>query len=128
MKEAESLKNLRKLRSEIKGLELMIHNTPKLTVSDVVTGSSDKFPYTQHHIQIEGIETQRVSKLQLRLNRKKKKLEEELQKAELFLEEISDPEIRNILRLRYEVGLTWMEVARECGSTEKAVQKKRKDF
>ena len=36
----EILKNLRKIRSEMEGLELLIEDISKTTVTDVVSGSS----------------------------------------------------------------------------------------
>ncbi len=125
---AESLKQLRKLRGEIKGLEILIHNVSKNKVSDVVSGSSDEFPYQPRTFLIQGADIHRVDQFRLRLMRKKSEYEKAVQEAEDFLESAEDAEMRNILRLRYEVGLTWMEVARECGSTEKAVQKKAERF
>ncbi len=125
---ARNLKNLRKLRGEIEGLEISIRKARKLTASDVVEGSSDEFPYGKRHFRIEGVDQEKESMLQIRLWNKKKRLEREVMEAEKYLDALDNPEMRNILRLRYEQGLSWMEVAKVCGSTEKAVQKRAERF
>ena len=74
----QNLKNIAKIRREIKGLELIIHSNRKTMATDIVSGSSDEFPYSIRHFRIEGVDQSRESALQMRLQRKKKKLEREL--------------------------------------------------
>ena len=125
---AKSLKNIGKTRREIKGLELAIHSNRKTTASDVVSGSSNEFPYGLRHFHIEGIDQSKESALQVRLRQKKRKLEKEVMEVEAYLDSIEDPEIRTIIRLRDEMGLSWDEVAVRCNSTVAAVKMKRKRF
>ena len=125
---ARSLKNLRKLRNEIKGIQIAIHANRKADVFDIVSGSSDIFPYNARRFEIRGTDIQRADRLQIKLARKKRQLEEEMIKAENFLEDVKNPEMRNILRLRYLAGLIWGDVARACGSTEEAVKKRDQRF
>ena len=125
---AKNLKDIAKIRREIKGLELMIHSNRKTMATDVVSGSSDEFPYSVRHFRIEGVDQSRESVLQMRLQLKKKKLERELLKVEKYLDQIEDPEIRQIVRLRDELGMSWNDVAAKCGSTIAAVKMKHKRF
>ena len=125
---AKNLKDIAKIRREIKGLELMIHSNRKTMATDIVSGSSDEFPYSIRHFRIEGVDQSRESVLQMRLQRKKKKLERELLKVEKYLDQIEDPEIRQIVRLRDELGMSWNDVAAKCGSTIAAVKMKHKRF
>ena len=125
---AKNLKDIAKIRREIKGLELMIHSNRKTMATDVVSGSSDEFPYRVRHFRIEGVDQSKESALQMRLQRKKKKLERELLKVEKYLDQIEDPEIRQIVRLRDELGMSWNDVAAKCGSTIAAVKMKHKRF
>ena len=125
---AKNLKDIAKIRREIKGLEHMIHSNRKTMATDVVSGSSDEFPYSVRHFRIEGVDQSRESVLQMRLQRKKKKLERELLKVEKYLDQIEDPEIRQIVRLRDELGMSWNDVAAKCGSTIAAVKMKHKRF
>ena len=125
---AKNLKDIAKIRREIKWLELMIHSNRKTMATDVVSGSSDEFPYSVRHFRIEGVDQSKESALQMRLQRKKKKLERELLKVEKYLDQIEDPEIRQIVRLRDELGMSWNDVAAKCGSTIAAVKMKHKRF
>ena len=125
---AKNPKDIAKIRREIKGLELMIHSNRKTMATDVVSGSSDEFPYSVRHFRIEGVDQSKESALQMRLQRKKKKLERELLKVEKYLDQIEDPEIRQIVRLRDELGMSWNDVAAKCGSTIAAVKMKHKRF
>ena len=125
---AKNLKDIAKIRREIKGLELMIHSNRKTMATDVVSGSSDEFPYSVRHFRIEGVDQSKESALQVKLRHKKKKLERELLKVEKYLDQIEDPEIRQIVRLRDELGMSWNDVAAKCGSTIAAVKMKHKSF
>ena len=125
---AKNLKDIAKIRREIKGLELMIHSNRKTMATDVVSGSSDEFPYSARHVRIEGVDQSKESALQAKLRQKKKKLERELLKVEKYLDQIEDPEIRQIVRLRDELGMSWNDVAAKCGSTIAAVKMKHKRF
>ena len=122
--QTEDLKNLHKLRSEIRGLELLIRDMSGQQVEDAVTGSLPDFPYTKHKIIIRGTDEKRLHGLRVRIMRKKKQLEKAIEEAESFLEIIDDPVDRNILRLRCEMGLEWKEVASRTGSTENACKKR----
>ena len=125
---AKNLKDIAKIRREIKGLELMIHSNRKTMATDVVSGSSDEFPYSVRHFRIEGVDQSKESALQVKLRHKKKKLERELLKVEKYLDQIEDPEIRQIVRLRDELGMSWNDVAAKCVSTIAAVKMKHKIF
>lgn len=116
--QTEDLKYLHKLRSEIRGLELLIRDMSGQQVEDAVTGSSPDFPYGKHKIVIRGTNVKQINRLRVKLFRKKKQLEKAIEEAESFLEIIDDPVDRNILRLRCEMGLEWKEVASRTGSTE----------
>lgn len=127
-KTAESLRNIRKLRQEIAGLEAMIQRSRRTKVTDVVSGSSAEFPYAERHFTVSGADVEKTNSLYRRLQKKKKRLECEISGAEELLDTATDPEVRNILRLRYENGLSWNDVARVCDSTEDAVRKKAERF
>lgn len=117
---AENLKNMEKLRSEKKTLELLIQKMSGEIVEDVVTGSSPVFPYGKHKIIVRGVDQKRLHSLRIRLIRKTRELEKAIEEAEAYLETVEDPVDRNILRLRCELGLEWKDVAVRCGSTENA--------
>ncbi len=122
MTETEVLKQIKSLRNEIKGIEAVLNDLSRNTVSDVVSGSSDDFPYLPRHFSVRGANMHKMNKTYQNLIQKKQQLEKAVQEAERMLENVEDAEIRNILRLRYELGLTWNEVAIKCDSTEAAVR------
>lgn len=117
---AENLKNMEKLRSEKKTLELLIQKMSGEIVEDVVTGSSPVFPYGKHKIIVRGVDQKRLHSLRIRLIRKTRELEKAIEEAEDYLETVEDPVDRNILRLRCELGMEWKDVASEMNSTEGA--------
>ena len=117
---AGDLKNIRKLRNEVRGLELLIKDISGEVVEDVVSGSSPSFPYSKHKIIIRGVDDKRIHSTRLRLIKKRNKLRAAIEEAEKYLETIDDPIDRNILRLRCELGMEWKDVASEMNSTEGA--------
>ena len=124
----EILKNLRKIRSEMEGLELLIEDISKTTVTDVVSGSSCEFPYTARRFSITGVDMERLNEVTLKLVKKRSEYAAQLEQAERFLEDVPDPEMRNILRLRYELGMSWVKIGFKCDSTESAVRMKAERF
>ena len=128
MTEIEVLKQIKSLRNEIKGIEAVLNDLSHNTVSDVVSGSSDEFPYQPRHFSVSGVDIHKLNRTQQNLIQKKQQLEKAVQEAERMLENVEDAEIRNILRLRYELGLTWNEVAIKCDSTEAAVRMRAERF
>ena len=118
------IKNMRKLRKEVRGLELLIKDISREVVEDVVTGSSPVFPYGKHKIIVRGVDQKRLHSLRIRLIKKKQELEKAIEEAEAYLTTVEDPVDRNILRLRCELGLEWKDVAREMSITEEACRKR----
>jgi len=126
--ETETLKQIRSLRNEIKGIEAVLDDLSHNMVSDVVSGSSDEFPYQPRHFFVSGVDVYKLNKTQKKLMQKKQQLVKAMQEVEHMLENVENAEIRNIIRLRYELGLTWKEVAIKCDSTEEAVKKRSQRF
>lgn len=118
------IKNMGKLRKEVRGLELLIKDISGEVVEDVVTGSSPVFPYGKHKIIVRGVDQKRLHSLRIRLINKKQELEKAIEEAEAYLTTVEDPVDRNILRLRCELGLGWRDVAREMSITEEACRKR----
>ncbi|MCI8285549.1 MAG: RNA polymerase subunit sigma-24 [Firmicutes bacterium] len=124
----EVLKQIRKLRKEIDGLQDLIKDMSKNTVTDIVYGSSDEFPYVKRSFKIEGADCEKINRIKMQLIDKKYAYEKAVAKIEEFFDSVKDSEIRNILRLRYELGLTWNDVAIKCDSTEAAVRMRAERF
>lgn len=109
----EQLKKLAYLRQEIEYVKQKIDNyKPAEIVVDSVRGSSPFFPYTEHSVRIEGIEEKKdkLGDYYRRLAKFQQELEEEERKIDLELQSIRSPEIRQIIRLHYIDGLTYVQI------------------
>lgn len=81
------------------------------TVTDTVSGSSPEYPYTKHTITVEGLE----QKHQSQLHTAYLKAYSEQIKLEEYIQSVDDPLVRDIIRLRFEDGLKWEQVAAKIG-------------
>lgn len=90
-------------------------------VTDTVTGSLPEYPYTKHSITIQGLQ----EKHQAQLHTAYLKAYSELIKLEQFVQSVNDPLVRDIIRLRFEDGLKWEQVADKIvGYTSEALRKR----
>ena len=117
-------------KDELARLELKSKN---YILHDTVKGSSAEFPYTQHTIGLYGVvddvKTRAYSdeiadlKQLIRLNIEKCMIERN--RLERYIVTVDDSLVRQILRLRYINGLTWVAVAMHIGggNTEDGVRK-----
>lgn len=113
------LKQYRSLKLEINDLERRIAKGE--VVSDVVTGSSANYPYTQHPINICGVDT----KLTKKYIQQKKKLTRECLEIEQWMDSVDDSLVRRIIRHRFIDGFSWRQIANRVGgeNTEDSVRK-----
>lgn len=112
------LKNLIYLRNEIEHIKRKIKRyKPAEVVIDSVQGSSPVFPYVQHTVKIEGLETKKSQMNQYfeKLKRNKEKLEKEEKRIEAEIEKIPYSEIRQIIRLHYIDRLPYSQVMKIMG-------------
>ena len=107
----EQLEQYTSIKEEIKELEAELDKR-KSPVSDIVTGSMEDYPYTQHSITIQGLSSDTYS-LDLKLTYKKIQLEQQRAEIENFLDSVQDSKIRRIIRLKYIKGKTWPQIARK---------------
>ena len=117
----EDIENLEKLRKEKQSLEeriRKIENKPRKIMIDGVKGSSREFPYTLHNCRIEGYDDSvayrkrknTVKKLRRMLRYKEVQIYKEIVHIEYELNYVDDPEIRELIRLKYEDGLSWVQI------------------
>lgn len=109
---AERLKQFRHLKKEIEDLEQRISRSQ---VTDVVSGSDRRFPYTQHHVAITGIDQRALR----RLRRKQQQCRMEYDEIAMWIDSIEDSQLRMIFRARYLDGYSWIRVAHEIGGDNK---------
>lgn len=95
---------------------------------DVVTGSDSEFPYTKHHFKIRGYGSIQYPRKKGSLENKIARIRSEIEEVERFIEGIDDPEMRNILTMRYELGMTQEQIADQYGYERSTISKKISDF
>lgn len=111
------LEQLSSLNIELNNIEKRleeIETKPRKIVQDSVQGSSSEYPYTSHTIKIEGIEEQRYNLrkkvLKKQYQSKIKRIKKLLKNVEYELNYIKDSEIREIIRMKYEENLSWIQI------------------
>lgn len=131
--ELDQLENLRKERDNLRERILNLESKPRKILTDGVKGSTKDFPYTQHNCIIEGLDdsiTYRRRKNTLRKLKKMLKIKEEkidkiIVHIEYELNNIEDSEIREIIRMKYEDSLSWIQIMHKRGdNTEDTARKK----
>ena len=120
------LEGLRGLKNEIRLLERELRNLPE--IRDSVRGSMSEYPYIQRVIPIHGVDTQRGSAIRQRLIHKQRLLQDMVCEMEEWLDKVENPDMRSILRLKYRNGLTYGQIGRELGYSEKTVRRRIKKF
>lgn len=93
--------NKKNFTYEINKLEKEIQLEYSNTATDSVKGSSRNYPYVERHVEIAGINNQRIK----RLNKRKKNFEHKLEKInkelQYKLDNIEEREIADILKEKY---------------------------
>lgn len=125
----KELKDYRKLCREVDDLRQRIGKEKSReipVVSGKVKGSMREFPYIETHIGVELYEPEAMEASAERIRRYQAKLlEAERKKLEIeqFVEEIPDPELRMIFRLRFLDGMKQVAIARKLNMTQSNVSK-----
>lgn len=122
------------IQAEIKDLEKRIEKVKtksKQIEHDMVRGSSDSFPYTQHNFNIEGVSYKNSPMLieyKASLKRFNKKLLEMLNDVEKYIQTVEDSRIRQILRYKYMDNLNWIQIGHVMKSTADGIRMEYKRF
>lgn len=116
MIDKSDLEQMSFLHKEIEDLQERLDklNKPLKQVIDSVQGSSTGYPYIQHHCIIEGVEYPKHGNLKRKLKKlikdSKRDLDKRINNLEYELKKIEDSEVRQIIRLRYEDNLNWIQI------------------
>lgn len=124
----EDLKKLRSLIKEEAHLAeeyTSIICFPKEIVSDSAKDYSTGEPHT---ITITGYGDSEFVKAREKLYQKQRQIQSKIYEMESFLDEVEDPEVRDILRLQYRNGLTIKEIGDELGWSEKTIKRRLQNF
>lgn len=95
---------------------------------DVVTGSDSEFPYTEHHFKIRGYGSIEYPRKKSTLQNKIAKVRAEIEEVERYIGSVEDLEMRNILTMRYELGMTLDQIAEQYNYDKSTISKKIKKF
>lgn len=124
----QELQQLKKLRAERNNLKERIEKNkfnPKNEVADTVKDYRTGVGKT---IVIHGYGNEDWQRLQMKYKQKVGDLTARILLMEIFLDKVEDPEMRQILRYRYEDGMTHEEVGAKMGYSRQAIQKKEERF
>lgn len=121
MIDEKEIEQIRSLHKELEDLEERLEklNKPLKHVIDSVQGSGTSYPYIQHHCTIEGIEYPKHGKAKRKLKKlirdNKRELDKKISNIEYELKKIDDSDIRQIIRLRYEDNMNWIQIMFKMG-------------
>lgn len=130
----KELKDYRKLCREVDDLRQRLEkekNREIPVVSGKVRGSMREFPYIETHVGVELYEPEAMEVSLERIRRYQTKLlEVERKKLEIeqFVEEIPDPELRLIFRLRFLDGMKQAAIARKINLDQSRISRKIHNF
>ncbi len=124
----QELKHLKKLIAEKKDLESRLEKQqfkPKEELADTVKDYRTGYPKT---IVIRGYGDKEWQRLRDVYYMKLGDICGRIQRMEDFLSSVEDAELREILRLRYQDGLSQEEIAERLNYSRSAIQKKEERF
>lgn len=119
-------RNIKATKLEIQEIQRELQNLP--VTKDSVHGSMPEFPYIQHTVVIQGIDMQLGDKLRRKLGNKLVELQRQLAAVEDALDQVADPELRLILRLKLVNGLKDWEIAQQTGYDRSTISGKLRKF
>lgn len=112
------LKQIEATRREIEHMNRILNKIEAKIVEDSVQGSSSGFPYIKRHIKIEGFENPKNRRKYVNMvTSHKNRLEKQKIRLEYEIQNISDSEIRTIIRMKYFEGLTFNQIAHRLNDT-----------
>ena len=123
----ERLEKMQHLIKEAKHLQELLHRPARGNelVSDTIKDYRTGYP---HSIVITGYGEWNYPEIQERYYQKLRTIQQEIAFLENFLDNVADPETRDILRLYYVNGLTQEQIADELGYARETVTRKIKKF
>ena len=124
----KDLEQLRHLQTEKRNLEKKAKQR-KFTPSEIVADTAKDYRTGYGKtIVISGYGDPNWQKLQIRYAQKVAAITSRIRQMEDFLDSVQDAEMRTILRMRYEDGMTQEQVGEELGYSRQAIQKKEERF
>ena len=122
------LQQLRKLRAEARDLKQRIERNQFNPKNEVADTAKDYRTGEGKTIVIRGVGSEEWKRLQMKYKQRLGEITKRILKAEEFIAKIQDSEMRQIMRYRYEDGMTHEEVGEKMGFSRQAIQKKEERF
>lgn len=117
MIDKELLEQIQSINNELQGLRNRLNKIEQresIVVKDSVQGSSTSYPYIKHSCILEGVEIPKnrhlKSKYRKMIKSKTYRLEKLKVQLEYELNYVKDPEIRDIIRYKYNDNKTWIQI------------------
>lgn len=127
----ERLERFIGLKQEASALKLLLDNTLKhgpVMTTDAVTSAAE-FPFSKHTISVSGLN---LGQHQTEINRivekwraKYEAIIKEIVFLENYLDTVSDPKIRAIMRYRYVLGWGWQKISFRFGWSDETTSHKK---
>lgn len=116
LEEYEKLqKGLSFLRKEIRKTENAIRRNNGTTIPDIATGSSPEFPYIRTKVKIESVDLTRHDEYVRKLKKRETEYQNLVVELEDWLEDIQDPLLYTIFKLKLKDGLSDKQIGEELG-------------
>lgn len=103
-------KNKKNFTYEINKLEKEIQFEYNNTTTDSVTGSSRSYPYIERHVEINGINNQRIKKLKKRKNNFEHRLKKIDKELKYKLDNLKEREIADIIEEKYIKSKSFIQI------------------
>ena len=127
----ERLERFIGLKQEASALKLLLDDTLKhgpVMTTDAVTSAAE-FPFSKHTISVSGLN---LGQYQTEINRivetwraKYEAIIKEIVFLENYLDTVSDPKIRAIMRYRYVLGWGWQKISFRFGWSDETMSHKK---
>lgn len=122
------LQQLKKLRAERDSLYDRIEKNRFNPKNEVADTAKDYRTGSGKTIVLHGYGNEEWKQLQMKYTQKVGDLTRRILLMEIFLENVEDSEMREILRMRYEDGMTHEDIGEKLGYSRQAIQKKEERF
>ena len=105
---------LHRLRKEIRQIDRAAkRNEEGITIPDVATGSSPEFPYIQTRIKVESVDRRKFDEYVNKLKSREAEYQEMVIELEEWLEDIQDPLLYRIFKLKLKDGMSDKRIGTE---------------
>ena len=111
---------LKQIRKDIEMCERQMQKPGRL-MSDIAKGSSPEFPYLPTRMKVESYDKSGQTKYIERMKRREKDLFDALAELEEWLEDIKDPVLYSIFRMKLRNNMSEEDIGKELGYSQQRI-------